>query len=218
MSFELSAFLSLSSIWIAGIIALIRFKHIRKEYYPFIYLLWIGCINETTSYFLIINHNNSIINGIIYGLCESLFLVWFFKNQGVFNKRKLLFYSFLGLFILIWVVESFLSKSFGSKFNSYFAVCYSLSVVLLSIHSINSLLFKEREILKNPAFLISLGFVVFFTYKVVVEIFWLYGFKESRSFRLNVYAILIYINLICNLIYALAILWMRKKQAFTLQF
>ena len=185
---------------------------------PFIYLLWIGCINETTSYFLIINHNNSIINGIIYGLCESLFLVWFFKNQGVFNKRKLLFYSFLGLFILIWVVESFLSKSFGSKFNSYFAVCYSLSVVLLSIHSINSLLFKEREILKNPAFLISLGFVVFFTYKVVVEIFWLYGFKESRSFRLNVYAILIYINLICNLIYALAILWMRKKQAFTLQF
>ena len=145
--------------------------------------------------------------------------MWFFKNQAVFNKRKLLFYSFLGLFILIWVVESFLSKSFGSKFNSYFAVCYSLSVVLLSIHSINSLLFKEREILKNPAFLICLGFVVFFTYRVVVEIFWLYGlFEESRSFRTNVWTILIYINLVCNLIYALAILWMRKKQAFTLQF
>jgi hypothetical protein len=95
---------------------------------------------------------------------------------------------------------------------------YSLSVVLLSIHSINGILFKEREILKNPAFLICLGIVVFFTYKVVIEMFWIYGLRESRNFRLNVYIILVYINLICNLIYALAILWMRRKQAFTLQF
>ena len=32
------------------------------------------------------------------------------------------------------------------------------------------------------------------------------------------YIILLYINFQCNLIYALAILWMKKKQAFTLQF
>ena len=218
MTFELSAFLSLSSILIAGILGIIRYKKIRAEYYPFIYLLWIGCVNETISYFLAINRSNSIINGIIYGLCESLFLLWFFKNLGIFSRRRVLFYVFLFLFISIWIFESFFNESFGSKFNSYFGVAYSLSVVLLSIHAINGLLFKEREILKNPAFLICLGFVVFFTYKVVVEMFWIYGLRESRSFRMNVYSILVYINLICNLIYALAILWMRKKQAFTLQF
>jgi hypothetical protein len=218
MTFELSVILSLSSIFIAGILALIRFKKIRQEFYPFIFLLWLGCINESISTILAFNYSNSIINGTIYGLCESIFLLWFFRNLGIFDKHKLLLFGFLILFIVIWVIESFFSKNFGTKFNSYFGISYSLSVVLLSIHSINRLIFKEREILKNPIFLICVGFVVFFTYKVVIETFWAYGLKESRSFRINVYTILIYINLVCNLIYALAILWMRKKQAFTLQF
>lgn len=217
MSFEMSAIFGFS-ILIAGIIGVIRFPKIRSIYRPFVYLIWVGCINETISYFLIINRNYSIINSTIYGLFESILLLWFFKYQGVFNRRTWLFPFFALLLVSIWVVESFFSKQIGSTFNSYFSIVYSFSLVLLGIHAINNLLFKEREIIKNPAFLICMGIVVFFTYKVVIEIFWLYGLKESEFFLTNVYVILIYINLICNLIYALAILWMRKKEAFTLQF
>ena len=217
MNFQLIVIFSFS-ILIAGVIAIIRFSNIRKIYYPFIYLIWIGCINETINYFLMINRQYTIVNSIFYGLCESLLLLWFFKNLGTFNNRKGLFYFLLGLFVGIWVIESFLSKSLTEAFNSYFSVVYSLSLVLLSIHAINSLLFREREILKNPAFLICIAIVVFFTYKVVIEMFWIYGLRESKDFRLNVYNILTCINLLCNLLYALAILWMRKKQPFTLQF
>lgn len=216
MSFELSAILSFS-IFIAGMIAVFRFSNIGEVYHPFIYLIWIGCINETVSYFLIINHNNSILNSIIYGLCESLLLLWFYYNLGVF-KRNIFLYALVFLFVVIWFIESFLSKRFGSNFNSVFSIAYSLSVVLLGINSINKILLREREILKNPAFLICIGIVIFFTYKVVVEMFWLYGLRESKMFRINVLIILLFINLLCNLIYALAILWMKKKQAFTLQF
>jgi len=217
MSFNLSVILSFS-IWIAGVIGVIRFSKIRTTYYPFIYLVWLACVNESVSYFLIIYNNNNIVNGIIYDLCESLLLLWFFKNMGIFNRRKWMFYFFMTIFFGVWVFENFFSKRFGTAFNSYFSIAYSFSIVLLSINAINSLLFKEREIIKNPAFLICTAIVVFFTYKVVVEVFWLYGLRESSSFRTSVYVILLYINLLCNLIYALAILWMRKKEAFTLQF
>ena len=215
--FELSVLFG-SSILVAGTLGIIRYNKIKSDYYPFLYLIWIGCLNEIISYLLVINNQYTIVNGIIYGLCESLLLLWFFSNLGLFNKRRFLLIFLISLFIGIWIIDTFFSKAFGSAFNSYFSVVYSLSIVLLGIHAINGLLFKEREILKNPAFLICTALVVYFTYKVVIEIFWLYGLRESKYFRNNVYFILIYINLLCNLIYALAILWMRKKQPFTLQF
>jgi len=95
---------------------------------------------------------------------------------------------------------------------------YSFCVVLLGIRVINDLLFTERDLLKNPTFLICIGIIIFFTYQIIEEMFWLYGLKESAIFRQNIQSILMIINLLSNLIYALAILWMRKRQAFTLQF
>ena len=215
--FYLSAILS-SSILIGGIIALFRFKHIRKIYRPFIYLIWVGSINEILNYFLITNGHDNIVNSIIYGLCESLLLIWFFRNLKMFKGKQPVYHLLISVFVSFWIVESFFSKDFGSRFNSVFSIIYAFSIVLLSITAINKLLFEEKEILKHPTFLITGGMLIYFTYKIVVEMFWLYGLKESRSFRINVLVILMFINFLCNLIYALAIVWMRRKQAFTLRF
>ena len=215
--FTLSALLS-SSVLIGGVIAIIRFGQIQKTYHPFIFLIWVGCVNETISYFSAISHRNTILNNIIYDLLASLLLLWLFKNLGIFKKRQYLYYLLGFLFVVLWIIESFYSERFGTAFNSYFSICYSFSLVLLSITAINRLLFEEKEVIKHPTFLICIGVLIFFTYKIVVEMFWLYGLKESRSFRINVLIILMFINFLCNLIYALAIVWMRRKQAFTLRF
>lgn len=206
------------SILIAGLISIFRFGQIRDIYYPFIYLIWIGCINELLSVYLVLNHHFNIINYTIYSLCESLLLLWFFRNLGIFKNRKRFLYALIILFFGIWLVESFFSNRFGARFNYYFDIVYSFCVVLLSIRTINDLLFTERDLLKNPTFLICIGVIIFFTYQIVERMFSLYGLKESKIFRQNVQAILMIINLLSNLIYALAILWMRKRQAFTLQF
>jgi hypothetical protein len=206
-----------SSILIGSILAILKFGEIRSIYYPFIYLLWIGSINEIISYILMVHGHYNIINGIIYDLTESILLLWFLKNLGVFFKRRYLFYLFITVFVLVWIIESFFKNRF-SNFNSYFNITYSFSIVILTINALNIILFKERQIIKNPAFLICIGIIIFFTYKIMVEVFWLSGLEENGSFSTNVYYILTFINLICNLIYALAVLWMRKKQAFTLQF
>lgn len=215
-SFAVAVLFSMS-ILIAGLIAVFRFGHIKNMYRPFIYLIWIACLNELLSVYLVYNGHYDIINYVIYSLCESLLLLWFFRNLGAFRNRQPWLYSLIVIFIVIWVVESF----FGSRFvrlNYYFDVFYSFCVVILAIRAINDLLFTEKELLKNPTFLICMGIIIFFTYEIVEEMFWLYGLKESRIFRQNVQSILMIVNLLCNLIYALAILWMRKRQAFTLQF
>jgi hypothetical protein len=217
MTYELSIALSFS-ILIAGIIAIMKYSRIGRLYYPFIYLVWLGCVNELLSYFLIKYQHSNIINATIYDLCESLLYLWFFKNLGVFDRRKSVLHCLTGLYIFLWIAESFYRNNFGTTFNSYFSIVYSFSIVLLSITAINQILFKEKEILKNPSFLICIGIVVFFIYKLVIEVFWLYGLNESVKFQNDVYVILLYVNFLCNLIFALAIIWMRKKQPFTLQF
>ena len=83
---------------------------------------------------------------------------------------------------------------------------------MMSIHINNMLIVTYRKkLLKNPVFLICSGFIIYFTYKILIEAFWLYGLKAGKGFRINVYLLLTWINLIVNLIYALAMLWIPKK-------
>lgn len=216
-SFTVAAILSLS-VLIAGIIGLFRYAKIGEVYRPFIYLMWAGCLNELFSIYFALNHHNNIVNNIIYSLCESLLLLWFFKNLRIFKTRKYLLYFLASVFVVIWFTETFFSSQFGTRFTYYFDITYSFCVVLLSIRVINNLLFSETDLLKNPTFLICIGLIIFFTYTIIQEMFWLYGLKSSKIFRQNVVSILMIVNFLCNLIYALAILWMRKRQVFTLQF
>ena len=88
----------------------------------------------------------------------------------------------------------------------------------MAINVTNSLIITEqRSLIKNPIFLLCISFIFFFTYTILVEIFWKYGLTKRSTFGFNVYIILEYVNLITNLVYALAILWMPRKQKFILR-
>jgi hypothetical protein len=219
MAFSYTAAILMSlSIFIAGIIGIFRFAQIDNKYRPFIYLIWIGCFNEALSIYLASTGHYTIINSVLYSLCESLFLLWFFKKQGIFNNRKNLFYFLIGFLFVIWFIESFFRKSFGSNFTYYFNVVYYFIVVLFSIRVINDLLFTEKELLQSPIFWICIGLILFFTYGIMVRIFWLNGLKSSTAFISFVQSINILINFLTNLIFALAVAFMRKRQAFAFEF
>lgn len=218
MSFSYTTVVILSySIFISGIIGAVRFNQIRDIYKPFIYLIWIGCFNESLSTYLALNHHYTIINGAIYSLCESLLLLWFFRLVGAIRSKAFLF-SLAVIFVSIWIIENVFANQFGATFSNYSDITYSFCIVLLSIRAINNLLFTERVLLKNPTFLICIGLIIFFTYEIMERSFRIYGLKNSTAFQHNVQGILILVNLLSNLIYALAVLWMRKRQAFTMQF
>ena len=205
------------SILIAGVLSIFRFHQIRDIYRPFIYLTWITCITEVLSTFLFLNRHFTIVPYTIYSLFESLFLLWFFHGLGILKKGVWL-YSFVALFITGWFVESFLIQRFGSHFTFYFNAVYGFVVVLLSIRTINDLLFTEKDLLKNPTFLICIGLLIFFTYDTINRVFRLYGLNESDAFKRGLESLQMIINCLSNLIYALAVLWMRKRKPFALQF
>jgi hypothetical protein len=217
LSYTVGMLLSFS-IFIAGVIGIFKFAHIGDIYRPFVYLIWVGCVAEAlNTYFAYVYHNNIIV-GVIYSLCESLLLLWFFSKLGIFKKHRKILYVLITTFVAIWLADNFFSSHLGANVAFYFDIVYALSVVLLSIRAINELLFTEKELLKNPTFLICIGLIIFFTFQIIDRMFRLYGLRDSYDFRRSVQAILTLVNFFTNLIYALAVLVMHKRKAFTFQF
>ena len=204
------------SIFIAAVIAWVRFGRINKVYYPILYCVWLAALNELLSFILVKNGFHTSVNNNIYVLLEALLIISFFKNLVQQPKQIYWYNAGLIAIIIIWIIENIiLNKIVG--ISIYFRIIYSFVIVLLSISTINRLITTVRKnIFRNSIFLLCLAFTIYYTYKILVEAFWLYGLNSSDFFRLQVYRILNYINLFTNLIYALAILWMPKKVAFTL--
>src|SRR5205823_3796512 len=200
MSYHVTLIFSFS-ILIASAIGWARFKKIDPAYYPFLYCLWIGFMNEIISYILITNHESNALNNNIYVLFEPLLLLWLFKNWGSFNRMPHLFTALLILLPLLWLIENFFIATI-TRFTFYYRILYCFIIVLLSIHTVNRLIMTERKnILKNSVFLLCIGFVIYYTFSVLVQTFWLYGLNVSREFTIKVIIILLAINLFANLIY-----------------
>ncbi len=204
------------SIIIAGVVGLIRFNKINSDYYPFLFFLWLGLINEIISFYLIKHHSSNAINNNIFYLIESLLIAYQFRNWHLFKKGKNIYYLTLILFFLSWIAENFVFRSIKA-FASYFILLHSFIIALMAISMINRLIVKEkRNLLKNPTFIVCVGFIIFFMYAAIVEAFYLYGLNSSNHFLTYVVRIMAFINLFTNLLYALAVLWMPKKHGFSL--
>lgn len=203
---------------IAAVIGWIRFKKIDPTYYPFIYIIWIGFTTEIISY--IITHMG-YYNGVLYNiyvLVEALFITWQFRKWQLFEKRSILYFSIQVSYLLFWFIECFYFH-YITYTASYFRLYDSIIISLMSINIINSELMTEnRSVFKNPVFLICIAFAIYYIYKVIVGVFRVYGLNESFAFRHHLEDFMPFVDLLANLIFALAILWMPKKHRFLLRF
>jgi hypothetical protein len=213
MNFYLYSVLALC-IFIPAIIALIRIKKIDSAFYPFVFFLFAGSLNELLSMLLILNKHQTIVNSNIYVLIEAVLLLCFFKKLGVFDGRKYSFNLLLSFIVLLWLSENFFIGKLTIN-STYFRISYSLLLVFLSINVLNSMIFSTRKQLSRDAlFLILVSFIIYFSCKALIQAFVIYGINRSSSFLLNIYIIMIYVNFIINLIYALAVLWIPRKNRF----
>lgn len=213
MKFDLFSEIATYSILIAAIIALFKFKGSASSFLPFFVFVWVGAANEIVTYFTITYLRSNMVNNNIYVLTESLLLLWLFYCWQLFNNTKWLMWALGASFILFWLGEVFVFSQI-TRVAAYFRVFYSFPIVLLSISMINRLLTQERgNLLKNAAFIICTAFVIYFTFKILVEIFYIYGMMHSKAFRNQVFDIMRGINLLCNLIYAVAVIWIPRKNS-----
>jgi len=211
------AFLLSQSILLPIITGLIRLRRIDKSYRPFFILLCIGFLTEVISFIMIQGYRDNTIPLNIYVLLEWTFIAWQFHNWGFLRQRKNWFYALLIFAALLWATENLIFKQIR-HFSPYFLFFYSFLIVLLSVNKINFMITHDnRNLFRNPKFLICIGFIIYFIYMIVY--FWayevsLFGGKLEISITINF--LMSYVNVFTNIIYAIAFLLIPAPQKFTL--
>jgi len=218
MNYYLSLFFGLLIV-IPATIGWVRFSKIDPAFLPFLIYIWTGTINEIYGA-IAANFFNAytIINVNINFLLESILLLWQFKLWHLFATSKKSYISLLVILIIIWTAETIFRTYLTNDFNSYFRIVYSSIVVLLSIGMLNKVLMRERSLYKSSIFFICFGFILMYTYSLLFASLAVYGMQWSNAFYRNLSYIFTYMNLCGNLIYAVAIWLMPRRQPFALQY
>ena len=200
-----------SSILLPAIIAGIKFRNTERSLYPFIFFIWLGVLNEIISYVISTKGGSTAFNNNLYILAEALLILWQFKEWDFFQNFKNGFIILFVALIIIWFFDHS-NKEHFSSINLNFRLFYSLMIVLMSIQINNRLIFTfSGNLLKSPVFLVCNAFTIYFTYKILVEVFWIYGLNATKSFRIDVYIILTWINALTNILYSIAMVCIPKK-------
>ena len=176
-----------------------------------------AALNEPISFvFIRTTHSNAIPNNI-YALMEWLLIAWQFHKWGLLQTRKNVFYVLVLFVSLIWVTEDLVLRKI-TIYPPYFTVFYCFLIVLFSVNKINFMItHDDRKLYGNPIFLICIGFIIFFIYRIVYE--WAYqtSLYGTTGITDNIIMLFSYVNALVNVIFAIALLRIPHPQKFTLK-
>jgi len=186
-----------------------------KQYYWFVLFLWTGLLFEVVYRLSIWKFGSNAIPWNVYNFVEFFVLMMMFRNWNIAEKFSRWFGWLVGVSFLFWLSELLFVGNIH-RFNPYFAIYYCFTVVIAAVTQLNRLIVTEkRNILRNPKFIISIGIVIFFTFRIFVESMLMPIFRISKEFNTRIFDIQVYINLLVNLIYLIAVICVPKKRTYT---
>lgn len=204
------------SILFPAVAGIIRYKSVLKDFRPFLWLLWLGVLNETISVVSIYTVRNNMVNSNIYVFLEFCLILLLYDRWKERRSAKFMALGVLGL--LVWVFDNIIINDI-SKNNSLFREFYSFVVIFLSIDVINRILvFDMSPVYKNAMFLIAFAFVFYYGFKVYVESFNVLHIGLSDKMLTGLWKILYFVNAVANLIFTIAVLCMPTKQKFIMPY
>jgi hypothetical protein len=196
---------------------LVRLNKISRQYRPFIILLTIAVMTEIASRILIeySQNNTAIIN--IYSLIEGLLIISQFYYWR-YHSRTRIWYPYFGLLcILIWITENLVIGSIDIL-GPVFRISSAFVLVVLTINELNYLIINEnRNLLKNARFLICTGFLIYFLYQILLEGAFYISAKQKNSTADQIIKLSVYINVLANIIYGIAIWYIPKRTNFSIK-
>jgi hypothetical protein len=210
----IGAFLVSQTVLIPLLIGLIRFNRTVASFQPFLLLLALAFVSETISYICIkVLDTGNAVPFNLYGLAESMVILYQFYVWGFLKRKKGLFYGLAGGLAALWIAEN-LGYGKIEEFSPVFRVAYAFIVVLLSINEINFMIVRDnKNLLKNARFLVCLGFITFFIYQIIYEASYFVG-TDTSALPLKIIFLFNYINAFVNLIYAIAVLYIPVKEQY----
>jgi hypothetical protein len=203
----------------AVIIGIVRFRRIDPSYYPFIYNVIVALLVEILNRILTVTgHTVAFIFVLnVFSFIDFFLFLWLFHNWGLFNRKKSTFITIAGIFFMIWIVENALLTGFV-KLNLYFFMLYAFALIFFSVNTFNKAVVHERSsIFRNPKFWICLGIIIFYPFFILTVITGISLFRNNVSvqFRRDLQAISVFSNLLVNILYAVAVIWVPRKKNFT---
>ena len=210
---NIGAFLVSQLVIIPLVTGLIRFNKTVASFQPFLLLLSLAFLSETISFICIsIMETSNAVPLNLYGLAESMVIVYQFFIWGTLKRKRALFIGLLSGFAAVWITENIIFNKIET-FSPYFRVTYAFVTVLLSINEINYLIVKDnKSLLRNARFLVCLGFIIIFIYQIIYEASMFIGSDTVLSLR--IIFMFNYINAFVNLIYAIAVLCIPVKPSY----
>ncbi len=208
--FAVNALVSLF-VGVPAIVGWIRYKRIQPAFYPFICWLTLGLINEITSICIIYRYGNNAVSYNIFAMLSPV-LITYQLNRW---KQKILgisfFYAVATFSVLLFLTEWLLRGSF-SAFCSYAVIISSTVIVLINICFILRWLPGAIDYLYRDAIsLICFGFIILYTYTITTECFLIFVQENQSPFFYYIPTIFLVINLLVNLLFLFAILWIPLK-------
>lgn len=215
MSSVLMSLLSFS-ILVPTICSILKLKIAEKNYQPFFVLIFVALLVEITSTILYFQKigNAAVINFFV--LFEFICWLKLFINLRLSNPSH---YTSLLIKLgivggVLWIADNFI-KGDITAFNVWFKLYYSFILVFLALDHINVLIvYEKKSLLKNASFIFCVGILIFFCYKIFLEIVWQFGYSFSKELLVNVFTIQSFVNAFVNLIYAIAVIWIPTKMYF----
>lgn len=208
--------LSLSIVF-AVLIGIVRFNKIDRSYYPFLYRIFLVLIVEITARILFMSDDPRRFTIVTnsFSILDFCLFTWMFHNWRLFNGNRTVFISILTTGTAAWIYITLIRGDILTP-NFIFRVLYSAALIVFSVNTFNKAVVTDRRnIFHNPKFWICLGIIIFYTFFILVCLVNLNVVNSvTKPFRQNLQFINVCSNILVNFLYAVAIVWIPRKQNF----
>jgi hypothetical protein len=182
------------------------------DYYPFVFFIWLGFLNEILSLLMIYHYHSNTVNSNVYVLLEYMIILFQFYKWNENGIKR--YYLLAAIGLSVWITDNFIINAISEN-NSIFRVFYSFIIIFFSIDKVNKLLvFEYSNLLKNPMFIICTSFIFYYGFKAFVESFNMVHLGLEPNILKNLWIILYFVNGTANLFFAIAVLCIPTKVKF----
>jgi hypothetical protein len=164
-------------------------RKIAHNNYPFYYFIFLITFTDLARGFFLLSHlgnNAGAYFSNINTLVESCFITWMFKQWGIFERKKAIYWITVLSMIIIWSLETLLNGSIA-KGQYLSSAVYCLAGTLQTLILTNRIVKTEKKnVIDNPLFIICIGFIFFDIFAIITSVFSMEFLKPSKAFYWNV--------------------------------
>ena len=196
--------------------AIAVFKETNKKFYPFLYFILVTVsfmlISGSIWLFFTYQQNKLLFDSmaVAYAFTEIVFIIWIFKNLGIFQNAEKLFKPFLLFCITLGLAECYYNEL--NRQIKYFEAFIRITGTVFSLIIINRLLkHNHKNLLVNPEFMISASFIIYYFIDFTSSIFILDFVTLSKPLKSRLTIISSVATMISQIFFTYALILIGKK-------